>query len=538
MLRRFCHRCVSDFRPLGGNRQDCAIVSCAAIYLHDSCPPDGRNDVHCCALPGDVLDVSLAILCAPPIVVSQDDINLRWPVRPDFLRWPVRSSTGRSAPDRISFAARLRTTDRFTRSGLGHLLHEYSDATITVDTLWVAIPPSSETENEAGHSATPRFSATWTNITRIDAWGNISSQSDDKFFNDLFDITKLTRLDLRCTNLPVIGDHFLLKCERLTSAKLPDCLMVIGNFFMSGADLMTTIDLRNCSALRRIGKNFLNKLTKLTSVQLPTSLTEVGSYCFTGCSILTQIHLDNTSLTAVGSHFLCECPCLTTIKLPDCLAAAGDSFLSKCAALQEVNISNTTLTNMPCGAFRSCSSLTSVTLPQCLRVISNDFLRGCNTLQHIDFSATVLENVGHGFLSDCARLTNLALPPSLRQVTGRFMANCVSVTEIDLQHTSLERVGHCFLLNCKNLTTLKFPSSFAKPLTDFMSCSLPQKDPESLMFHNIGVLFLCNCTRLSSATLHGSLQTPNLSIANFLTQCSQLAEIHQQTYPALMSSDD
>ena len=60
-IRRFCLYCVPDFNPLGGNRVDCAVTACTAMYLCDARSVALR-------LPWDVLDVSLAALCAPLLI--------------------------------------------------------------------------------------------------------------------------------------------------------------------------------------------------------------------------------------------------------------------------------------------------------------------------------------------------------------------------------------------------------------------------------------------------------------------------------------
>ena len=61
-LSTLCLRPDFTFRPLGGNRCDCAVVASGMLAV-------------CCDdyLPGDVLEGTLAVLCSPPLVTAVSD---------------------------------------------------------------------------------------------------------------------------------------------------------------------------------------------------------------------------------------------------------------------------------------------------------------------------------------------------------------------------------------------------------------------------------------------------------------------------------
>ena len=69
-LQGFCKNTVSDFTPLGGSRPDTAVVACAMISLHAE-----QLFLRGVILPPDVLDTSLALVCAPPIVTHATDMG-------------------------------------------------------------------------------------------------------------------------------------------------------------------------------------------------------------------------------------------------------------------------------------------------------------------------------------------------------------------------------------------------------------------------------------------------------------------------------
>ena len=79
-LNHFCTVNVPDFTPLGGSRPDAAVVACVAVWK--------KEDV---ILPPDVLDTSLGMLCAPPIIKDVSDLEGREELRAHcaFGRWPA-----------------------------------------------------------------------------------------------------------------------------------------------------------------------------------------------------------------------------------------------------------------------------------------------------------------------------------------------------------------------------------------------------------------------------------------------------------------
>ena len=71
-LPEFCTFYVPDFTPLGGSRPDAAVVASTAVWMEEE--KDAKEDV---ILPPDVLDTSLAMLCAPLTVTHAKDLRGR-----------------------------------------------------------------------------------------------------------------------------------------------------------------------------------------------------------------------------------------------------------------------------------------------------------------------------------------------------------------------------------------------------------------------------------------------------------------------------
>ena len=170
---------VSDFAPLGGSRPDCALSACAATFFSEEQLPVEA------ILPKDVLDVTLALLCAPLIVRSASDL---WRREAYF--------------DCEVVSARLRTTNTDTLVQLRNI----SSRGLT---LFVQL--------KGALSDLPDALKRWTAIKKI---------------------------DLRRTELKDVGDFFLSEYMNLTSVELPDSVSTVSNGLLERCTKLKYIDLR------------------------------------------------------------------------------------------------------------------------------------------------------------------------------------------------------------------------------------------------------------------------------------------------------
>ena len=142
----------ADFSPLGGSRPDSAVLACAVMSLCDT------------YLPPDVLDVGLALLCAPPIIFNARHLAANEPL----FHCPLVS-------------IRLRTVDPEVLTDVGDM--SFSPLTIKV-------------ELDASLTELP-----------ADFMSNAKS---------------LTNADLRRTSIVHIGNWGFYECRKLLSIKLID----------------------------------------------------------------------------------------------------------------------------------------------------------------------------------------------------------------------------------------------------------------------------------------------------------------------------
>ena len=153
---------------------DCAVVGCATYEsLCDT------------SLPGDVLDVGLAALCAPPRVAGSIDIPKLGP------------------PPEIPAVLRLLSTDQETETALGDWLRHSRAARIKIEL------------GDAVTALPSRFLQSWSAV-------------------------KLTSLELS-GKVKQVGCGFLHRCSSLTSVTLPDGLQRVGDNFLFGCSNLSTV---------------------------------------------------------------------------------------------------------------------------------------------------------------------------------------------------------------------------------------------------------------------------------------------------------
>ena len=271
----FCTDTVLDFAPLGGSRQDCAVVACTSLSMYI----DGlAQDV---ILPTDILDTALAALCAPLIITQVCDLQ----ERETLFRSPAVS-------------VRLQSIDRESELRL---------CQISADTQ--------------------RLSVTF----QLD-------ESETKLPNTFMrEWNSLVRVDLRRTSVQCIGHRTFDYCRNLISVEFPVNLTTVGHSFLCGCEKIEHIDLRQTS-VQTVGPSFLDSCISLTAVEMPTSLIEVSYDFLANCSKLERIDLQNTALQKIGSGFALCCRKLTMVVLPESVSELDRRrFLYRCGHVNVVS---------------------------------------------------------------------------------------------------------------------------------------------------------------------------------------------------------
>ena len=280
VLGTFCREFVPDFTPMGGNRQDCAVVGCAFMLIHHF-----RDEF----LPGDVLENILAMLCAPFVI---RDMNINQVINGQIIDVPYRCNV------RIESAG-----------GLSHLCSN----------MW----------REA--SITPWRQMEYGIHVRMQLGAQLDKISDRFLYRD--DITQLSM----SASAVSVENAFLAHCTCLTRLTLPHTLTEVGAAFLYACQSLQELDLRS-TKLTRVGIRFLYGCSSLAQLMLPDSLTEIGDMFAGECySLKTLDARSATQLSHIGSSFMAECLSLSFVALPKAVTVVGDRFLFACQNLKTVH---------------------------------------------------------------------------------------------------------------------------------------------------------------------------------------------------------
>ena len=213
--------------------------------------------------------------------------------------------------------------------------------------------------------------------------GKVSCVINDRFdcergvFNKVFQNKKiLVKRDKEYSQIFADDVHIATVCDgKIIKLNLPG-IDVIGNYFLSNNQALTSIELPNAT---KIGDCFLESNHALTSIELP-NVTEIGDDFLRYNKVLTSIKLPNA--TKIGYNFLRYNHALTSIELPNA-TTISDDFLCCNKALKSIKLPNAT-------------------------EIGHDFLRYNNVLTSIELlNAT---EIGDDFLLNNKSLIKMNIP--------------------------------------------------------------------------------------------------------------------------------
>ena len=213
----FCRVSVPYFTPLGGSRPDAAVVACAAVWEVEE--KEVAVDV---ILPPDVLDVSLAMLCAPLIVTSVDDLR----GQEAHFHSPTATVRLRTTEANVMILLRSMSANNMPRGGLSVTMSLEESVTEMRDFF-------------------------------LSGWAAVG------------------RVDLGRTSLRRIGGGFLNNYRNLTAVNLPRSLTAVGNGFLAASGSLQHLDM-GPTALQTVGHGFAAFCRRLTTVVLPETVTEIG----------------------------------------------------------------------------------------------------------------------------------------------------------------------------------------------------------------------------------------------------------------------
>lgn len=128
-----------------------------------------------------------------------------------------------------------------------------------------------------------------------------------------------------------------LTTVNLSSAK---AISSMGMYQFMDSSSLVTVDMNECTALKKITDYAFSNCTLLTSIIYPPLLEELGSYVFVRNNNLTSINIPNT-VTNIGQHLISYCNGITRLVFPDSITAStgGNGLryvVHECSNLEDI----------------------------------------------------------------------------------------------------------------------------------------------------------------------------------------------------------
>jgi len=311
------------------------------------------------------------------------------------------------------------------------------------------------------------------------------------------DVTIPSSIDYQGTTYKVtrIGDRAFNFCSELTSIKLPDGIISIGEMGF-GCCFFTTVELP--ASITKIGPSAFESCPRLVSINLPNGLSEIEESVFQGCRSLSSITIPE-GVTKIGKTAFGYCEALGTVELPEGLTTIGNGSFNNCISLTSISIPNS-VKEIESSAFNWCTKLASVTMGDEVEAIGDLCFYACWRLTSINVSKN-LKKVGYAAFSDCNSLVSITLPETVTQIDERAFADCHSLQSASLPQ-GLSRIEGNTFLNCSSLVSVDIPDGVTTICREaFSGCSSLASILIPANVETVGDAAFSDCPSLSSISV-------------------------------------
>ena len=260
------------------------------------------------------------------------------------------------------------------------------------------------------------------------------------------------------------ASHFYMLDENneykeVTEIVIPETITKIGDCQFYGFNNITNITIPN--SVEYIGIGAFNDCTSLTSIVIPASVTSIGIGAFSGCTSLTSIEIPN-SVTNIGDVAFGGCTNLTNVEIPNSVTSIGDSAFSSCTNLTKITIPDS-VTSIGSYAFHKCTSLPEITIPDSVISIGYYAFYECTSLPEITMPGSVI-SIGFNAFEGC-NLKNVYYKGTVEDWCNISFSSYYS--------TPKTYASHFYMLDEKNeykeVTEIVIPETITK-IGDYQFC--------------------------------------------------------------------
>ena len=307
-------------------------------------------------------------------------------------------------------------------------------------------------------------------VVELEGEGMITSSMISDYKSNVISV----KLGTLCTGLDV---ESFKDCINLTSIIIPDSVLIIGNYALSGCTNLTEINIPN--SVKAINSYSFNDCIGLTSFNIPDSVTSIGDYAFKGCNNIELINMP-TSILYIGlypfndtKYYIENVESENGIEYLDkCIVNISDiskttyairndtksilTTFESCTALESISLPSS-LNIMIMNLFKNLKHLTSVNIPDSITIISDEVFEGCTNLTSVNIPNSVTKIGNYTFSG--SGLTSIIIPDSVVRIQAGLFYQCTNLTSIIISNSATKIDGRVFE-DCINLIsiTIKNPN--------------------------------------------------------------------------------
>ncbi len=271
--------------------------------------------------------------------------------------------------------------------------------------------------------------------------------TDIKYLREVFEIGKITDLNLNSANIVAGGDAY----EDTGYLQYFTEDGVIGNSMFS--DSKSLISLILPASTKKIDSYSIDNCDNLARLNIPDNCMEVEEYAIKNCDHLLTIHIGK-NVESYDPRNAVLCKSLSEITVDP----ANKNYKSVDGIL--FNVGQTTLITYPCaktdksytvgqsvtaiGSYAfSESSLEQIILPFVLVEIGANAFSGCKRLKEITIPANVTK-IGSFAFQNCAALSMITIPDKVDELPMFSFAYCINLVKVNIGAGVVDIEGSAF----------------------------------------------------------------------------------------------
>lgn len=263
-------------------------------------------------------------------------------------------------------------------------------------------------------------------------------------YSGLVRVPETVTFEGKAYRVVAIGPHAFSSSRKLEAVVLPRSVETIGYNAFVGCNALTSIEIKEPSALRQIDRQAFLACKSLASFRIPRSVETIGRYAFEMCESLTKVTYDEpSSLTEIEDYVFCRTG-LSGVSVPASVTTISAVAFCQCPNMKELVLPRGVKVLSPQNPFAYNTQLTAVSVEGGNEAY--DSRGGCNA---------IIETASNTLVAGCKETD---VPASVTVIGRSAFNHCTDLTDAALP-ASIRHIGKYAYLGCKGLRTFYFPSS-------------------------------------------------------------------------------